>query len=141
MTQHVLVPLDASEQARKAFDWAVEEFDGLRLTLLHVVPPNDPGHLPGVSVEKSPDDKDYPVAVAEKFLSGFVEEAEGKGVEAESVAAVGEPSREIVRCAEENDVDHTVMGSHGRTGATRVLLGSVAENVTRRSPTPVTVVR
>jgi len=46
---HVVVPLDASEQARKAFDWTLDEFDDLRLTLLHVVPPTDPGHLPGVT--------------------------------------------------------------------------------------------
>ncbi len=141
MTQHVLVPLDASEQARKAFDWALEEFDDLSLTILHVVPPNDPGYLPGASVDKSPEDDDYAVAVAEEFLSDFVEEAENAGVEAEPVVVVGEPSREIVGYAEENDVDHVVMGSHGRTGATRVLFGSVAEDVTRRSPTPVTVVR
>jgi nucleotide-binding universal stress UspA family protein len=47
----------------------------------------------------------------------------------------------IVTYADENDVDHVVLGSHGRKGLTRVLLGSVAEAVVRRSPVPVTVVR
>ncbi|MFW6265865.1 MAG: universal stress protein, partial [Halanaeroarchaeum sp.] len=42
---------------------------------------------------------------------------------------------------EETDVDHVVIGSHGRSGVGRILLGSVAERVVRRSPTPVTVVR
>jgi nucleotide-binding universal stress UspA family protein len=51
------------------------------------------------------------------------------------------PARAIVDYAEEHDVAHTVVGSHGRTGVTRVLLGSVAENVMRRAPCPVTVVR
>jgi len=43
--------------------------------------------------------------------------------------------------AEDLDVDHIVMDSHGRSGASRVLLGSVAETVTRRSPVSVTIVR
>ena len=49
--------------------------------------------------------------------------------------------REIIGFAEDNDVSHIVIGSHGRTGASRVLLGSVAQTVVRRAPTPVTVVR
>jgi nucleotide-binding universal stress UspA family protein len=43
--------------------------------------------------------------------------------------------------AAEHDIDHIVVGSHGRTGASRILLGSVAETVARRSPVPVTIVR
>jgi nucleotide-binding universal stress UspA family protein len=141
MTKHVLVPLDASEQARKAFEWTVEEFDDARLTLLHVISPTDPGFLPGITVEMSPDEDGYAEAVAEKYLSEFVEAAEEKGFDATGEYVTGDAPREIVRYAEENGVDHIVMGSHGRSGAARVLLGSVAENVARRSPTPVTVVR
>lgn len=54
---------------------------------------------------------------------------------------LGAPARTIVNVAEEESVDHVVMGSHGRTGASRILLGSVAETVVRRAPCPVTVVR
>ena len=53
----------------------------------------------------------------------------------------GKPAREIVSYAEKGDVDHIVMGSRGRSGLSRLLLGSVAETVVRRAPTPVTVVR
>jgi len=55
--------------------------------------------------------------------------------------AVGKPSREIVSFAEENDVTQIIIGSHGRKGVSRVLLGNVAENVVRRAPVTVTVVR
>jgi nucleotide-binding universal stress UspA family protein len=53
----------------------------------------------------------------------------------------GDPANEIVAYAEETDVDHIVVGSHGRSGLSRVLLGSTAEKVVRRSPVPVTVVK
>jgi nucleotide-binding universal stress UspA family protein len=55
--------------------------------------------------------------------------------------AVGSPTREILSYADRNDIDQIVIGSHGRSGVTRVLLGSVAEAVVRRAPVPVTVVR
>jgi nucleotide-binding universal stress UspA family protein len=54
---------------------------------------------------------------------------------------VGRPAREIVDYADENDIDHVVMGSHGRSGVSRIVLGSVAENVVRKSSVPVTVAR
>jgi nucleotide-binding universal stress UspA family protein len=59
----------------------------------------------------------------------------------DTTAEVGGPANAIVECAEEESVDHIVTGSHGRSGVTRILLGSVAETVVRRSPVPVTVVR
>ncbi len=49
----------------------------------------------------------------------------------------GEPAKEIVELAEEEGVDLVVMGTHGRTGLGRLLMGSVAESVVRRAPCPV----
>ena len=49
----------------------------------------------------------------------------------------GEPADAIIRVAKEEDVDFIVMGTHGRTGITRLLMGSVAEAVVRRAPCPV----
>ena len=54
---------------------------------------------------------------------------------------VGRPARTIVDYAEQEDVDAVVVGSNGREGISRILLGSVAETVVRRSPVLVTVVR
>ena len=53
----------------------------------------------------------------------------------------GEVARTIVEHINSNSISHTVIGSHGGKGVFRVLLGSVAEKVARRSPIPVTVVR
>jgi nucleotide-binding universal stress UspA family protein len=49
----------------------------------------------------------------------------------------GDPASAIVRLAEEEDVDMIVMGTHGRTGIIRVLMGSVAEVIVRRAKCPV----
>jgi len=56
-------------------------------------------------------------------------------------AQLGPPSNTILDYVEDNDVDLVVIATHGRTGLDRVLLGSVAERVLRRSPTPVFVVK
>jgi nucleotide-binding universal stress UspA family protein len=54
---------------------------------------------------------------------------------------VGTPSEEIVKAAKEWSADLLVIGSHGRGGMQRALLGSVAETVMRRAPCPLVVVR
>jgi universal stress protein A len=54
---------------------------------------------------------------------------------------VGDPATEIVRVAQEEQADLIVMGTHGRTGLTRLLMGSVAEAVIRRAPCPVLTYR
>jgi len=54
---------------------------------------------------------------------------------------IGDPAGEIVRIAGEEKAEMIVMGTHGRTGMTRLLMGSVAEGVVRRAPCPVLVYR
>ncbi|MGE3179965.1 MAG: universal stress protein [Vicinamibacterales bacterium] len=62
-------------------------------------------------------------------------------VRPELVVSTGAAAQEIVRCAEEREVDLIVMGTHGRSGVRHMLLGSVAEKVIRTAPCPVLVVR
>jgi len=59
----------------------------------------------------------------------------------ETAITDGSPAKEIVRYATEHDCDLIVMGTHGRSGVDRLLLGSVAERVVRSSPVPVLTVR
>ncbi len=54
---------------------------------------------------------------------------------------MGDPAGEVVRLAEEEHADMIVLGTHGRTGLTRLLMGSVAEAIVRRAPCPVLVYR
>ncbi|MDZ7687992.1 MAG: universal stress protein [Halobacteriales archaeon] len=143
MAKNVLVPLDGSEGAEKAFEFALEEFSDARLTLLHVVDPSSSEMVP-VTEGSIPFDDETRESIVEKassFLDEYAQTAEEEGIDVKKEYKVGEPAREIVEYTEEEGIDHIVMGSHGRRGVTRVLLGSVAEDVTRRSPVPVTVVR
>ena len=66
---------------------------------------------------------------------------EMKGVNVESVLLDGNPSDELIRYAEEEKMDIVIMGTLGKTGLDRFLLGSVAGNLVRHSKVPVMVVR
>jgi nucleotide-binding universal stress UspA family protein len=54
---------------------------------------------------------------------------------------MGDPTEAIVRLAKTECADFIVMGTHGRTGLSRIFLGSVAEAVVRRAPCPVLIAR
>lgn len=136
---HVLVPIDGSEPADAALDHAIEQFGADRITALSVMDAVDGATAWG------PGSADDWLTTAEERSEAVLSEAEeraaGAGVDLETDSIVGRPARAIIEYADDHEVDHVVIGSHGRDGISRVLLGSVAETVVRRSPAPVTVVR
>jgi nucleotide-binding universal stress UspA family protein len=135
----MLVPIDGSQQAKDALDHAVSEFPDAEIVLLHVIDPIDSGYdAERVVLGYSEDWYNSHEETAEDL---FAEARERTGREFETAIEVGRPSREIVEYAKREEIDHIVMGSHGRSGVARILLGSVAETVVRRSPVPITVVR
>jgi nucleotide-binding universal stress UspA family protein len=135
----VLVPIDDSDPADTALAYAFEQFGDDDITALYVMDPVDGATAWG------PGGGDDWLSAAEERAEAILSDAEvraedaSQGLETDSV--LGRPARMIVEYAEDHDFDHIVIGSHGREGLTRVLLGSVAETVVRRSPVPVTVVR
>ncbi|QRV17757.1 universal stress protein (plasmid) [Haloterrigena salifodinae] len=146
MATHVLVPLDGSPQSWAAFDHAVSNYDGETITALHIVDP-----MEGVYSDYGGGGY-YDAQVHERAVErgeGLGEQARERADDAEvlettvleTAVETGPPARTILEYADENDVDHIVMGSHGRSGVARFLLGSVAETVTRRATVPVTIVR
>lgn len=74
-------------------------------------------------------------------LAARVRELTTGGVSARSVVKTGVPWREVVGAVEEEHADMIVMGTQGRTGLDRLLIGSVAERVVRHAPCPVLTVR
>ncbi len=142
MPEHVLVPHDGSPQADEALEHALVEHAGDVVTVLHVIDPSDTGYSAGAMF---PDFSEqwYEAAkdAAEEIFEAARELAEDHDVELRTAREMGRPARQIIEYAEEHDVDHVVIGSHGRSGVSRILLGSVAETIARRSPVPVTVVR
>ena len=80
-------------------------------------------------------------ASARTRLGELIEQARAAGVRAASTVVEGSAAEQIVRAARSRRADLIVMGTHGRTGLSRLLLGSVASRVISMSPCPVLTVR
>lgn len=143
MAYTVLIPYDGSEQADHALDHAVTYFADSDIVLLSVINPAESVYLSEEEGLGAFPENWYETAQEQTQLrlDAAAAHAEEAGVTVQTTIEVGRPSRAITEFADEHDVDHIVMGSHGRSGVSRILLGSVAEAVIRRSPVPVTVVR
>ncbi len=136
----ILIPYDGSEQAKKAIEYAVENHADDEIVLINVLDFIESGYdsPPEAAAPRHWDEwYEQAKAHAEAMLE---DAAEGFGGPIETETVVGRPSRAIVEYADGNDIDAIIIGSHGRDGLSRVLLGSVAETVVRRSSVPVTVV-
>src|SRR3990172_4627856 len=115
--REVLFPTDFSDASQPACATAVDlvRHFGARLHLLHVVPPvTDPTTAP---------------AEIRALTAGLP-----PGLSVGTAITSGLPARQIVEYARRNAIDVVVIGTHGRTGVSRALLGSVAEAVVRRAP-------
>lgn len=141
-TNHFLVPIDFSEYADKALDYAIVLAQKLqaRLTLLHVI---QPVPMAGVDMGMA---LPYPYledmeAEITRSMEACLHRVTAAGVQGEMIVMHGVPFHEIVETAGSHHVDLIVMGTHGRTGFMHLLLGSVAENVVRLAPCPVLVAR
>ena len=136
----VLVAYDGSAPAQKAVEHAFTSHADEEIVLLRVVEAADGSTSAGINLAKDAlrDQEDEADAEVREDLTELVSTDD---VEFRTETVVGQPDREIVAFAEEHDVDHIAIGSHGRSGVSRVLLGSVAEKIARRSPVPVTIVR
>lgn len=142
----VLVPLDDSPMAQSALEQAIDDYPDADLHLLHVIDFVESGYAasPDAGVATYMDEwEEAARARADELFAEAREAAAARGFEGaiETAVEVGPPSRTIVDYAGDVDADYVVMGCHGRAGVSRVLLGSVAETVVRRSPCPVLVVR
>ncbi|MGM0604654.1 MAG: universal stress protein [Halobacteriota archaeon] len=131
----VLVPMDGSSQSEAALEQALSLFPEADITVLHVV-----------QITEFPDDKrkspaDLALERADSVVDSAVEIAREHDREIDTEIIEGHAGKTILNYADEISADHIVMGSTGRSGLQRVLLGSVAERVVRRSDTPVTIIR
>ncbi|APX96853.1 universal stress protein [Natronorubrum daqingense] len=144
MAQHVLVPVDDSNRSMQALEFACQEYPNATITALHVLDPGDfyaATGIEGGAMANYDEIQQHQETQAENLLEQAKAQASEYDVDIETDQVIGGISRSIVEYADEHDVDHVAVGSHGRTGASRILLGSVAEKVARRSPVPVTIVR
>jgi nucleotide-binding universal stress UspA family protein len=147
MWKTLLVPHDFSAGAARAAQLAhdLAKVHGARLVFLHVaeLPP-----LVGPASAIVPEEGGAPITVgdyalhsARTRLGELAAEYGQDGVEASYEAVLGHPGAEITAVAERIGADAIVIGTHGRTGIARALLGSVAARVVRHSQVPVVSVR
>jgi universal stress protein A len=138
----ILVPTDFSEYSEKACAWAlaIAEQWHSQFLLLHVVPmPSYPPMLMGTYFNVAEFEASLR-ADAEARAQEFLRKTPRTTVPVDTQVIMGEPFSDICRIAQQEQIDLIVMGSHGRTGLSHVLLGSVAERVVRHAPCPVLVV-
>ena len=139
MYDTILVPTDGSAAVVEAVERAVDLAERYDATVhaLYVVDSSAYGTLDmstSVVVDALEDE-------GETAVSYVAEEAEAAGVPVETAVVTGTPHRMIMDYIDDNDVDMVVMGTHGRRGFDRFLLGSVTEKVVRTAPVPVMTVR
>jgi nucleotide-binding universal stress UspA family protein len=140
--RRILCPIDFSDASRRALDHAVAiaKWYGSDITLLHVsalapVAPIAPypGSMPPELIGLTQVDKDRLFS----DLEAFAEREKAAGVRVTPALREGSAASEILEAAERLPADLLVMGTHGRTGFDRWLLGSVTEKVLRKARCPV----
>ena len=141
--ERILAATDFSPASQPALDEAerIARESGARLLILHAY------QIPALaSVARAPAsvNEDFERAVrtdGEKRLDVLVAQARTRGIDARGLLREGFADEEILDAAGKDKADLIVMGTHGRRGPSRLLMGSVASRVVCRSPCPVMTVR
>lgn len=140
MYNRILVPTDGSEHTEQAVDHAIDlaqKYDAA-IHALYVI---NTGALPSLE----PGFREEYIAVGEEIgddsVGAIASKGSAAGIDVTTSVIRGVPYEEILDYTDANDIDLIAMGTHGRTGLRRFLLGSVAERVIRHTPVPVLLVR
>ena len=145
MFKKILYPTDFSDVSKKALDYIkqLKEAGTNQVVVLHVIDEREIEHIAHLA------ELNVSIAELEKRREAYARE-EMKAIEAELKKSgfvvktrieKGIPFRDILKAEEEEDVSVVVIGSHGKSCITEMLLGSVSEKVVRKSSKPVFVVR
>lgn len=141
----VLVADDFSDSSRHAVEHAelIATKFGASVELVHVIQaaaalqsPGGPFITPGLLGREETMEVE-----ARAQLEHEADELRGRGLTVKPTVMTGDPLECIIRAAKEGKADLLVVGTHGRTGVTHLLLGSVAESILRAAPCPVLSVR
>jgi len=134
--RHILAPTDFSEHSKQAVTYAFELAQKLhaKLSLLHAI------EVPVYAIEVA-----LPLegleADARRELARLLPEAETAHVAVTRLVVMGVPYQRILETAADEQVDMIVMATHGRTGLSHLIMGSVTERIVRTSPCPVLTIR
>lgn len=135
--KRVLVATDGSKYCSAAVERAIDfsQSYGGEISAVSIV------DVPAEFYAEAPQAVDDMIYKAKGYVEEVKKQAEASGVKAETFVKEGEAYQAIVDLAKERDMNIIVMGSHGRTGLKRLLMGSVAEKVIGYAPCPVLITR
>lgn len=144
----ILVPTDFSDDSARALEYAEElarKFTA-EIILIHVDQPLAPVMIApefgtGFDMEAMGRIAEEQRLSAQRELDKTINRLRDAGSKARGMLRVGAPFLEIINAAQAEAADLIVMGTHGRTGLSHVLMGSVAERVVRKAACPVLTVR
>jgi nucleotide-binding universal stress UspA family protein len=137
----ILCPIDHSDCSKEALKYAVSFAmkDEAKLLLLHIIDIRSFNEgLDAMSTQIPNEETLEQLRV--KLLDCIPEEIRDD-LDVEAIVIQGIPFAEIISTAKEKEIDMIVIGSHGRTGISHMMLGSVSEKVVRKAPCPVLTVR
>ncbi|WP_049941609.1 universal stress protein [Haloterrigena turkmenica] len=147
MYERILIPTDGSETAETAVEHALDlaEKYGAEVHALYVVDTDSMSLSLGAEqvdrIEQGQYDEMDDVRERAERATGYIaDRAQERGLESVENVSAGKPHSLIADYIEDKDIDLVVMGSHGRSGIRRALLGSVTERTLRSTHVPVLVV-
>ncbi len=137
----ILCPIDHSDCSKEALKYAVSFAmkDEAKLYLLHIIDIRSFSEGLDAMSKQIPDEETLE-QLRTKLLDCIPEEIRDD-MEVEAIVTQGIPFAEVISTAKEKEIDMIVIGSHGRTGISHMMLGSVSEKVVRKAPCPVLTVR
>ena len=136
--ERILLPTDSSDSSRRAAEHGLDLAAALDAAV-HVLSVVETAALgPEIRSNVTAGDVDQGARQAVEDVAATAEE---RGIDVETHVETGTPDEEILAAVEEYDCQAVVMGTTGRRGVDRILLGSVAENAVRSAPVPVVTVR
>jgi nucleotide-binding universal stress UspA family protein len=146
MFQKILVCLDGSKLAEQILPYAAEQASrfGSSLVLFQVVSlasvPTPTG-IESVPVAVPDNLLQEAEAAAKDYLDGAALPLRDRGLKVQCATMVGHPAESIVSYAEENKFDLVALATHGRSGLKRLVFGSVADYVIRKSGRPILLIK
>ena len=146
MYQHIMVPLDGSKLAECVLPHVESIAGGCNVVKVTLVRAVEPLHLRGgLESRFTPQEREHidndSMKVARGYLEQIAQRLQEKGITAQSEVLHGKVADSLLDYAHHNDVDLIIMATHGHSGVSRWMLGSVADRLLRSVAIPVMTVR
>ncbi len=146
MYQHIMVPLDGSELAECVLPHIETLAQGRNVKKVTLVRVIEPLHMyGGVESRFSPEDRQHleedAAKIAKDYLDQIVKRLADSGIKARSEILYGHVAEKLIDYATENEVDIIVIATHGRSGVSRWVWGSVTDRLLHASGTPILMIR